>query len=137
MADANRVLVSCSQRDGSTLEVVGELGSNLAAKSGYVYNLKYKIGATGSYTTIVQRALPSNSNEPDISLESWKYKFNVPTDDIIYLQLIVTNNLSVDYIGTSQAIGGVSYVKAKSSRASKTKKNIATSNATRKEYPSF
>ena len=139
MADANRVIVSCSKRDGSTLEVVGELGSNLAAKSGYVYNLKYKIGAAGSYQTIVQRTLPSNSSEPDISLASWKYKFNVPTDDIIYLQFIVTTSLepSQDYTGTSSAINGVSYVKTKSSRSSKSKKNIATANTTRREYPNF
>jgi hypothetical protein len=137
MASGTTVAVSCSKRDGSTLEVIGAIGNSLAAQLGYTYTLKYKIGDAGSYQTIVQRTLPSNSSESNISLESWTYKFNVETDDIVYLQLIVTTEFSQDYTGTSQAINSVSYNKSKTSRASKSKKNIATANPTRREYPSF
>jgi hypothetical protein len=54
------------------------------------------------------------------------------------LQFAVTDNIvPTTYTGTSAAISAVSYDKTKTSRASKSKKNIATSNSTRREYPNF
>lgn len=138
MAGGTTVTISAIGRDGSKIIAAGSCGTTISSKNGYTYVLKYKVGVGGTYQTLLSQVYPGGSS-PDISTSTqWTYTFDCGTLDAIYLQFAVTDNIvPTTYTGTSAAISAVSYDKTKTSRASKSKKNIATSNSTRRAYPNF
>lgn len=130
MAGATTVVVVCLERDGSKLKVRGALGSDLVSKSGWTYDLFYKIGAGGTFVQL-------DTTGRDISLASWDYSFDVGTLDAVYLRYRATSLVPTTYTGTSIEISAVAYNKIKSSRVSNTKNGLASSSNTRKNIPNL
>ena len=124
MSSATTITVSCTQRDGSKLQVVGFLGSGLLPSERYSHDL---------YTT-----------GKNISIANWSESFDVGTNETVYLKYVATGptpaeefGVPITYTAFSLEILSVSYNKKKTARSTKTKKAIATQNPTRKEIPNI
>jgi hypothetical protein len=130
MAGNTTITVSCLERDGSKLKVRGTLGSDLVSKSGWTYDLFYKIGAGGTFVQL-------DTSGSDITLSSWTYNFDVGTLDAVYLRYRSISLVPTTYTGTSIEINAVAYNKTKNARVSKVKKGVATQNTTRREIPNI
>jgi hypothetical protein len=137
MSSATTITVSCAQRDGSKLQVVGFLGSGLLPSERYTHDLYYKIGVAGAYTAL-------NTTGKNISIANWSESFDVGTNETVYLKYVATGPVPADefsipitYEAVSQAVVSVLYNKKKTARLTKAKKGVATQNTTRKEIPNI
>ena len=130
MAGNTSISVSCLERDASKLRVRGTMGSDLVSKSGWTYDLYYKIGAGGTFVQL-------DTTGKDISLAAWDYSFDVGTLDAVYLRYRAISLVPTTYTGTSVEINSVAYNKIKSSRVSNTKKGLASVSTTRKNIPNL
>ena len=137
MSSATTITVSCTQRDGSKLQVVGFLGSGLLPSERYSHDLYYKIGVGGTYTEL-------DTTGKNISIANWSESFDVGTNETVYLKYVATGptpaeefGVPITYTAFSLEILSVSYNKKKTARSTKTKKAIATQNPTRKEIPNI
>ena len=136
MSSATTITVSCTQRDGSKLQVVGFLGSGLLPPERYSYDLYYKIGVGGTYTAL-------DTTGKIISIANWSESFDVGTNESVYLRYRATSDIMgefevpIVYAGVTTEILSVSYNKKKTARSTKAKKSVATQNTTRREIPNI
>jgi hypothetical protein len=137
MSSPTTITVSCTQRDGSRLQVVGFLGSGLLPSERYTHDLYYKIGVDGTYTAL-------DTTGKNISIAEWSESFDVGTNETVYLRYRATSTvmgefgeLPIPYTAFSPEILSVSYNKKKTARSTKVKKSIATQNTTRREIPNI
>ena len=106
------------------------MGSNLTSKSGWAYNLFYKIGAGGTYIEL-------NTSGIDISLPAWTYSFDVGTVSAIYLRFRAISPDPSIYESVSVEIRAVSYNKTKSARVSNHANGLSSNSNTRKNIPNL
>ena len=137
MSSATTITVSCTQRDGSKLQVVGFLGSGLLPSERYSHDLYYKIGVVGSYAAL-------NTTGKNISIANWSESFDVGTNETVYLKYVATGptpaeegGIPITYEAVSQPVVSVLYNKKKTARLTKVKKGVATQNTTRREIPNI
>lgn len=136
MANEFSIVVFCTQRDGSKLQVSGSLGSSLASDGRVTFDLFYKIGVAGTYTAL-------DTTGKNISIAQWSYSFDVGTNESVYLRYRGTSSVmgefgeSIVYAGVTTEILSVLYNKKKTARSTKAKKSVATQNTTRREIPNI